>query len=587
MKRDILFVCVFMIFGLCVGFPIPSVILLRSLDVIIGDLLTLPEMAQLESATASMCRFLGTHLTLVRIIWVILTIIVLAFVLGWLNPHFWSVLTRRAKKAKFIVVILCCLVLFSLLIFLSAQGPIRNTFETLFDLSEVFFSIPSAELPDLPYGLFLILGTVVLWLIAGEIGWAGDFSSWRMDRGTIGLKLVMTLLMGAAVGVIAYYVRYLFSWSSQQYFILLGVGPDMFPFRWVRLFTYELMFTLAFSLGIVAGFVTVLAPWHMAVRQRLLRLLVPAALLTIYIPVVIGTYWYAHIRYDLGKHSLAEAVGIPGKGRVSKTVVKLMPEKPILQEWPMQAEGWSWNGSETFELSYENLRKIEEYLHEHKEGSVFYQAGLFGLGNGYFRLWDTKKAMDQMFRNTPYYDGCRFELLIHLPYMPVTPENEKYLRDFADETKWHVGKAGTLRLAKAFMHFGHADEAKKWAGKAKAKGEDLSKATFLTGPVFTRGTVSGAFKVDDVPLVGAKVALFAGYPGYRSTVDVRTTDASGKFTFTNLGRGEYILAVMTDKETVPYSLPPGHIKVKNASGAIKLDINNPSRNVGDINILTK
>jgi hypothetical protein len=345
------------------------------------------------------------------------------------------------------------------------------------------------------------------------------------------------------------------------------------------------MFTLAFSLGIIAGFVTVLAPRRMEVKQRLLKLIVPAVLLGVYIPVLIGTCWYADVRYDLGKRSLAEAVGIPGEGRVGKVKAKLIPVKmPILQERPTQAMGHSGN-FEIFELSYENLKKIEDYLRKHKDSSVFYLAGLSALMNGYFELWDIKKGMNQMSRNAPYDHKSRYLLLSMLQYVPVTPENEKYLRDFADETKWYVGKVGAHHLAEAFMHFGHTDEAKKWAEKAKAKGLDLSKATFLTEPMFTRGTVSGAFKVNGVPLAGVKVALFL--PRYERPVDVRTTDTSGKFAFTNLGNGEYVLAAMTDKETVPYSLPPGKFKVENAPGTIKLDINNPSRNVGNINILTK
>jgi hypothetical protein len=422
------------------------------------------------------------------------------------------------------------------------------------------------------------------------------------------LKVIMTLVMGAAVGVIAYSVQCLFSWASQQYFILVGEVLTKWgelTFHGVKLLTYGVMFTLAFSLGIIAGFITVLAPRQMAVRQRLLRLVVPSVLLGVYLPVVIGTYWYAHIKYDLGKSSLAEAVGIPEKGRESKTVIALMPEKPVLQEWPMQAGVliYRWNFSKkTVELSYENLKKIEEYLHNHKYRSVFYWTGLEVLVNGYNWFWDTERGIDQMSRNAPYAYVPRMQLLGRLRYVPVTPGNEKYLRDFANETKWHVGKRAALWIAEAFMHFGHADEAKKWAEKAKAKGTDMSKATFLTEPVFTDGTMRGAFKVNGVPLAGAKVALVAyrdkdnwGITGITTLiirlntrlVDVRTTDAAGKFTFTNLGKGDYVLAVMTDEETVPYSLASGQFKVENAPGTIKLDINKPSKNVGDIKILTK
>jgi hypothetical protein len=596
MKRDIVFVCVFMIFGLCVGFATPLIdIPFSGYSDSSWYLMTFTEMADLESGTASMSGFLRTHLTLIRILWVILTLIVFTFILYQLNSHVRSDLIRKVKKAKLIVVILCCLALFCFLALVLTQEPIRSAFGTLFDLPEVFSSILWKgilwweEPPDFLNALFLILGAAALWLIAGETGWVGDFASWRIDRGGRGLKLVSTFVMGAAVGVIAYYVWCLFSWALHQYYILVRevlVRPGEMTFHRVRLFTYGLMFTLAFSLGIIAGFVTVLAPRRMEVKQRLLKLIVPAVLLGVYIPVLIGTCWYADARYDLGKRSLAEAVGIPGEGGVGMAKAKAIPVKmPILQERPTRAKGYSRDFFVTFELSYENLKKIEGYLRKHKDSSVFYLAGLSALMKGYFELWDTKKAMDQMFCNAPYDYASRVGLLSMLQHVPVTAENEKYLRDFADETKWHIGKVGALRLVEAFMHFGHADEAKKWAEKAKAKGAELSEVTFLTQPVFTRGTVSGAFKVDGVPLAGVKVALFL--PRYERPVDVRTTDASGKFTFTNLGKGDYMLAVMTDKETVPYGLPPSQLKVENEPGTIKLDINNPSKNVGNINILTK
>ena len=46
------------------------------------------------------------------------------------------------------------------------------------------------------------------------------------------------------------------------------------------------------------------------------------------------------------------------------------------------------------------------------------------------------------------------------------------------------------------MHFGLVDEAKAWVEKAKAKGEDVSKITFLNDRVLTDGKITGVIQVN-------------------------------------------------------------------------------------------
>jgi len=213
---------------------------------------------------------------------------------------------------------------------------------------------------------------------------------------------------------------------------------------------------------------------------------------------------------------------------------------------------------------------------------------------GFHQLWNVEKGLDQMFLNSRDQILPRALLLARLQRITVAPENEKYLRAFADETKWYVGRDWALRLARAFMHFGYADEAKAWAEKAKTKGADLSKETFLYGPVFTKGTLSAAIRINGQAPAKTKVALFADSKLEKMDattllvrlVDVSSTDDSGKITFANLGRGEYVLAAMFDRETLAYDLPPERLKIENAPGAIKIDTDSPSMDLGVISITT-
>jgi hypothetical protein len=273
--------------------------------------------------------------------------------------------------------------------------------------------------------------------------------------------------------------------------------------------------------------------------------------------------------------------------------------KTVIQEWPMKIEVNNLMGTNTIELSYENLNKVKDYIAAHKEGSVYNYTAREALTNGYYGLWDIKKGIEQQFKNSGEILLPRLILVSQLRYLPVTEDNLNYLnylKSFTDEAKWHIGGRFALKIAEAFMHFGMIDEAKAWVEKAKAKGEDVSKATFLNDKVLTNGKITGAIKVNGKPPLNTKVALLRYTTGFEKIeetslpnrlLDVRELDRSGRFTFNHLGKGEYVVAIMTGKEVVPYNLPSEKLHVTNSPGVIKLDVNKPSINLGNINIVVK
>jgi len=146
------------------------------------------------------------------------------------------------------------------------------------------------------------------------------------------------------------------------------------------------------------------------------------------------------------------------------------------------------------------------------------------------------------------------------------------------------------------MHFGLVEEAKAWVEKAKARGEDVSKITFLEDRVLTDGKVTGAIKVNGKPPANTKVVLLRYTEGFEKIedtslpnrlLDVRELDRSGKFAFDKLGKGNYTLAIMTDKETIPYDLPKERLNVNTYSTVMRLSADNPALNLGDINIVIR
>lgn len=594
--RGLILVIVMGIFGVASAIGIVAVLNAIARPSYVDMLLTMKEKADFEGMATGFLGFLGANAQVIP--WVILVFAIIGFflVLFELNPNFRSLGKPGVKKAKAIVAGLVGLVLAFLFIVAAARTPLA-----------IFSGVFPSPLPEslLLYGILMSVISGIFWLLVGEMGWAGNLTSWRLgdkdDFASAWPKVAASFLMGAACGTITYFMLLVYNWCFDKYFLLitevLGKSGEPSLFGW-QLFARAVMVMMGLSFAIIAGFITVLSARHLTVKARLLRLILPLVLLAVYTGIIGSTYNDAVARYDFNKKNLAEAVGIPEKGTVVKTMVLFIPDKPAVQEWRMEAAGGSllvYNN--TYALTPANIKKIEDYVAGHKGGSLYLYAGQDAVMKGYFKLWDVEKGTEQMFRNSDFQLLARMFLLRRLSSIPATAENEKYLRSFADEKKWYIGKTPALRISEAFMHFGKTDEAKTWATKAKIRGADLTKAAFLNEPVVTGTSVTGILKLNGAPLTGTKVALFTYRPKMTQIdpqyyggfpVDAKTTDEAGRFEFKDMGKGEYVLAVMTEKEQVPLKAPPGVVfSVENAPGIIKIAADSPTRSLGDVAIALK
>lgn len=589
--EDVVFVVVMGIFGIAGGIAIIAILSAIAVPGHVDMLLTMKEKTDFAAMQTGFLAFLGAHVKAMTVAIVIFAVLGSIFVLSTLNPNFCSLRKSGVKKAKAVIAAVGGIVLFLLIAVAMARMPLA-----------MFSGIFPSSLPEslIVSGIVMSVMSGLLWFLVGEMGWAGDLMSWRSGD-TDGFTRVWpeaaaAFLMGAVCGGIACAMFLLFNWGFNKYFLLvsevLGRSGEPSLHGW-QLLANSLMVMLGFSFAIIAGFITVLSARRMTLKARLMRLVLPVALLAVYGAIIAVTYNDAVARYDLNKKSLAEAAGVPEKGQAVKAVVLFLPEKAAVQEWRMESAG---SGilvhNNTYALTPENLRKIEDYLARRKDGSIFFFAGQDAVMKGYYKLWDTEKGDAQMAKNADSTIIARMILLKRLTFIPATAGNEKYLGSLADEKKWYAGKTSSLRISEAFMHFGKTDEAKAWANKAKLKGADLTRAAFLNEPVISGTSVAGVVKFNGAPLAGKKVALFSYRPKMTQIdpqyfggfpVDAKTTDDAGRFEFTNLGKGEYVLAVMADKEQVP----PDRLGVENAPGVIKIAADSPKRNLGDIAITAK
>ncbi|MDP2167294.1 MAG: hypothetical protein Q8J64_03055 [Thermodesulfovibrionales bacterium] len=578
------------VFGVALAFGIIIVLAAVAMPAKISVLLTPGEKADYELLYGKL-RWMTEKgaLVIVQTLFAALILGAVSLLFLNLNPHIANAFRGWKRALKAMAVLAGSLACFTLLF---AAGNTISSLET-----EV------RNIADVSLFFFL---SGLLWTIAGETGWAGDFLSWRMGVQGRGARPFAGFILGGAVGIAIYGLLSLNIWAFGKYLTLVTTVLNKtetnksgeFSYRVYKLMGFELAFMLGASMAILSGLTTALSPTYRTLRQRLMRLVFPAAVLIFLAAVVLGIYRDASARYDMNKNTLAAALGVPEAATVSRTIIlfKPGPGGATLQEWPLEATGRSFVSSYTAGLSIENLKKAEDYIAGHKDGSVFLDAARDFMVNGYYSLWDMQKAGQWQSRNSEYALLPRLMLVAGLRYCPLTEENLNYLRAYADEGRWYAGDTYAMRIAEGFMHFGLRSEAEAWVGKAGERGADIANAPFLKEEVLKDGKVYGRITVDGRPPVNARAGLLrdAGlldridmWVLTSRLIDAVELDEKGGFMFKHLGKGEYILAVMADEETVPSGIPPDKLSVKNPPGVIKLGKGESSRNLGDIGIAIK
>ncbi len=573
MKKGIAFVLAMLFFGIIAAVEIVMILMSVAVPTMSQYLLTVAEKADWERMGKFAGYFIDHAFMNINIaVFVVAAIVVSILFLLTINPQVTNAVKHWRSKsgAKLLIVLLAVLGLLYLL------G---------FGLDFSFFRMP--RMGKLVQFLIMIFGTGFLWLVAGDQGWAGDFSAWGKQQD---VEPRRTFLLGALAGAATFALGNLLNWSFNKYFILVSEVLDRsgeMSYQGYQLLTFGLLVMLGIVCPILAGIVIALAPVRRDNREAGRRLILPVGALSVLCIVLAAGYGYAGKKYDLDKENLASILNIADKASVTRTVVTFLPSKKLpvaVQEWPLQVSGSGVAMQNTMELSEENLKKVEAYIDAHRDGSIFLYAAYDILMKGYNALWDKKNGLAWQIKAAESNFLPRLLLLARFRYLPATEESVKLLELYSDEKTWFVGGKSALSIAAGYRHFGNTVKADQWLQKAQKRGADLSKADFMRDPVVAHGTIRGKIVMNGKPLAGVKIALLGYYMDRnkienfsitdlmlsRSLADVTETRTDGLFAFDRLGSGKYLLAMMTDKETVPFDIGPQKIRARNVPGLIQI-----------------
>jgi len=584
-KKETAFIIAMLVFGIVAGVSIIAILMAIAIPAAVPYLLSVAEKADQEQM-AAFSSMLGSPVMdrVLLVLTIITALLCLVLLLSIVNPHIMKGLRNWKSKAgvKLLVVVLA---LFGWLVLL------------FLPLGSLFSSGPGTA--RVVQFFVLVLGSGGLWFAAGETGWAGDYSSWSMPTEA---KPLSTILFGLAAGAVAFAILAVVSWTSHQYFILVSEVLDRSgdtSFLGFKLLLYGLVIMLGIAFPILAGIFIALAPIPLSKQERKQRLKLPGVAILTCGVILLVSYGYASIAYDLHRKSLTTILEVPEKASESRTIVVFLPSKKnrvTVQEWPLQVTGYGLVVDDTIEVSEQNLQKVTTYLADHPKGSVFTYAAHDMLVKGYHALWDVKNGLAWQVKSAETTLIHRLLLLARFRYLPVTQEYIGLLDAYADESQWYAGGKSALMISAGYRHFGRTWKAKHWHRLAKERGADLSSAGFMNDPVMTNGIVRGTLLLNGKPFTRAKVALL-GISSQRKTferykisdttfartlVAVQRPNRTGRFVFDKLGSGKYLLALMTDQDSIPAS-GSTTVAARNVPGVIKLGLET-TRNVGVVDV---
>lgn len=260
--------------------------------------------------------------------------------------------------------------------------------------------------------------------------------------------------------------------------------------------------------------------------------------------------------WGYGPRSLAEAAGVP-TNRESRTlaVAWLYPTRG--RRYHVDARRMS---SETTDLSGESIDRIEAFLERTRFRGVFTDEALHSVRLGRLQWWDEERALDAMMISLP---GRVHPDYLHalelLRAGPVTAERYGKLEQLAAATGRRVEgfeKASDAQrifegFSATYARFGDEPKAREWLSLLDglwAVSDKRIEAGSLED--LREGRVDGRVLLDDAPAADLRVGLFMVWfsSATRTThywlSGSRVPDRAGRFAFTDLGPGRYVLALL-------------------------------------------
>ena len=530
-KNEKIFLAYSLVFGIIAGFCISAILQAIAVPSISGFLLTVQEHTDFTILASQV-----DHVQIFINLGIGAGFVYLLLLLPILNPNITPELLKQpAKLIKIAVYIVVALIV---------TIGLSQRLDTFFGNmnSSLFMKIVGVSIP------------VVWWSILGEIGIAGDFSTWKPKHNPDVRTCILLAITGYFIFMILTVTN---NWGFLWFFTLVSEVLDgsgeisVVGFRWLR---GGIILLSTFSSIAITATIIAVAPVKRELYQRTDKLILPIGITICFALLLSGGHYYAASHYDLGKRSLAEAIGALNTTEpTNQKSAILLSDSITSSPWNARIPTYSMTGSSTLLASKENVQLLVNYLQNHPQSTHRYSAE-DTLVKIQFNLWDNASATEIQ-QQTQTNVIQRLIFLNRLSCLTITDENRRFLLNYEDDGRWWVGHKAALRLASAAIHFNEFAKAKQWLDVAQAQGasdEAIARIVIPEQRNLDTGKIVGSITTNQPVTIGLfrartddatfAVTLDTTYLSL-NLVDSIAINSSTAFSFTNLGTGKYFLAL--------------------------------------------
>ncbi len=561
-KNETILLAYSLVFGLLAGFCISAMLQAIAAPTATGFLLNIQEHTDLTILAAK-----ASSVQLFINLGIAGGLVYLILLLPVLNPNINLGLFKQPQKIIRVLVYIFA----ALLVTIGLSARLDSFFGDM--NSSLFIRFVGVTIP------------IVWWAILGEIGIAGDLSTWKPRHNP---DIRTCILLAVSSYFIFIILSLADSWGFQWFFTLVsevlgGSGEfSITGFTWLQGW---LIFLASSTSVCLTATIIALAPSKRELYERTNKLTLPIGMTISFTLLLCAGYYYGVFNYDLGQPSLTSAIGSQASSPEDTQTALLLGRNDITSSpWQTSIVPFSMTETSPLTASEKNSRLLREYL-QNKPQSIHRYSAEDALVKIHFNLWDSSQTtiLQQQTQNTIIQ---RLIFLNRLGCLPVTTDNSRFLLEYENDAKWWVGNKAALLLAQAAIHFNQYDKAGRWLAIAKERGATEKALTAITipeQPQLTTGTITGSITTDR-PLIIAlfqaddktqQVVLDTTYLSL-NLVDTRAIDQTSTFSFTNIGTGRYFLALKYEGDVTEIAMK--EIKV------IELDNEQSKIDVGVITI---
>jgi len=282
---------------------------------------------------------------------------------------------------------------------------------------------------------------------------------------------------------------------------------------------------------------------------------IPIGIISISLLLVVSFFGYLD-RYDINKTSLNEASNLTIlEERPKADRVILIQDSYSIKDMDIRVDtmsSFAVKKPQQIDITPQNISKLQSYIYG-KEFRYYTGSAMHALYQSSLHMWDIERFREVLFNLIDNRASISYSMLLFRSskMLPINEQNRKYIERLSDSSIFYIPDDHAYSLAQSWISFGDEPRAKELYDSIDQNSSEYdSWDTLLQKHRFHSGTISGVIhglpKSSQVALMINREKIDFNSEFY-NLKDIVTT--KGRFEFTNLVEGDYMIAIRLKDDT--------------------------------------